>query len=310
MLLDVDAWLARCPPRLRPPLMRCAAGEISTEMALMHLVIGADRWETLAALFDELDRRLNGQVGAAATRLGALGRTARQHRHAWPQLKAILGALSHHEVSASPTAALARWRAAFDDAVAISPEASVALYSLGDAGLLAAATAEIVERLAAWGLLGRDRRLLEIGCGIGRFLSALAESFELLIGIDISRRMAEYAHRRCAGLDNVHVLQCGGQDLAFLADASIDLVLAADSFPYLVQSGGDLPARHMREAARVLRPGGDLLVLNFSYRGDLDRDRADARCLAEAAGLAVLREGSRDFVRWDGSTFHFRKTDR
>jgi hypothetical protein len=64
---------------------------------------------------------------------------------------------------------------------------------------------------------------------------------------------------------------------------------------------------HFREAARVLRAGGDLVVLNLTYRGDLARDREDARRLAAHGGLDLLRNGSRDLALWDGASFHLRK---
>ena len=42
---------------------------------------------------------------------------------------------------------------------------------------------------------------------------------------------------------------------------------------------------HFQEAARVLKPSGHFLILNFSYRGDLDADRADISRLAARAGF-------------------------
>ena len=69
-------------------------------------------------------------------------------------------------------------------------------------------------------------------------------------------------------------------------------------------------AAHFGEAARVLRAGGDFVILNLSYRGDLELDREDARRLADAAGLRVLRNGTGDLRLWDGTTFHLRKPER
>jgi hypothetical protein len=63
----------------------------------------------------------------------------------------------------------------------------------------------------------------------------------------------------------------------------------------------------MREAARVLRPGGDLLIFNLSYRGDLDCDRADLAALA-GDRFAVVRDGTRDLRLWDAPAFHLRRT--
>ena len=63
--------------------------------------------------------------------------------------------------------------------------------------------------------------------------------------------------------------------------------------PYLYRAGTALVAAQFAEAARVLRAGGDFVILNLSYRGDLELDREDARRLGAAVGLRVLRNGTR-----------------
>ena len=136
--------------------------------------------------------------------------------------------------------------------------------------------------------------------------SALAPRVASVTGLDLSAGMVAEAKRRCGALGNVTVRRSEGQSLAGVDDRSLDLVLAADVFPYLVEAGGDLAMRHCIEAARVLRPGGALLVLNYSYRGDMDADRRDAAAHAAAAGLVVERCGTRDFTRWDGVTYLMR----
>ena len=82
---------------------------------------------------------------------------------------------------------------------------------------------------------------------------------------------------------------------------------AADCFPFLVQAGGDLLDRQVAEFARVLRPGGDLLVFNWSYRGDDAADIADAHALAARHGFGVLHAGARPFAIWDGRGFQLRR---
>jgi hypothetical protein len=72
-------------------------------------------------------------------------------------------------------------------------------------------------------------------------------------------------------------------------------------------AGEDLARIHVEEASRVLRPGGALLVLNYSYRGDLEADRRDVRALFDAAGLTTERDGTQDFALWDASAYLGRK---
>ena len=188
----------------------------------------------------------------------------------------------------------------------MNAEASVALYSLGEPGLLHAATREVVDLFDQLAVLGPERHVLDIGCGIGRFERALADRVAAITGIDISPQMLQAARLRCAGLANVSFIETSGCDLAPLADGSYDAVLAIDVMPYLHRAGLPLVRAHFEEAARVLRAGGDFVILNFSYRGDLALDRQDARRLAAAAGFCVLRNGTMDLRLWDGVTFHLR----
>jgi SAM-dependent methyltransferase len=202
-------------------------------------------------------------------------------------------------------------RRLFDHAVAVAPEASVALYSLGSPDILERATEEIVIRLAAWDLLGKDRAALDIGCGIGRLERALAARLGSITGIDVSQGMIDEARRRCEGLANVGLRVCTGHDLAELALDPVDLVLAVDVFPYLVAAGWEIADRHVRDAARILRPGGSLAIFNFSYRGDHEADRADVAGLASRHGFRIQRHGAHDFTLWDGVTYLLtREADR
>jgi len=211
---------------------------------------------------------------------------------------------SDHDASGpTPEQGIARIAGFFDRAVAHSPEASVALYSLGDPAILAAATEEIVGWLAERGVLGPDMDVLDLGCGFGRVAAALAPRCRSVLGLDVSAGMVAEARRRQGGLPNARFAQTGGQDLAALPDAGFDLVLAIDSFPYIVQTGDAVAARHVADAARILRPGGGLAILNLSYRNDDALDLQDARRWAGAHGFRLAVADPRPFQLWDGSAY-------
>ena len=229
------------------------------------------------------------------------------HPQAWHIVRSTLKGVAHEQQGTDPDQALNAWAAVFDRLAIASPEASVALYSLGSPELLAAATAEIVALTDRLHLLGPTRDAIDVGCGIGRLAVALAPRMRSLRGFDIAERMVAEAQRRTAHLPNVDIRQSSGRDLAGVADRSCDLILAADVFPYLVQAGGGLARRHFVEFARVLRPGGGALILNYSYRGDLDADREDVTAAAQQSGLAVERLGEADLDLWDAATFLLRR---
>jgi SAM-dependent methyltransferase len=195
-------------------------------------------------------------------------------------------------------------RAMFDRAVATSEEASVALYSLGDAALLESATREILEQLSAWRLL-EDRRVLDFGCGTARVAVALSPFVAEVVGVDLSPKMIDVARRRTIDLANASFEVVSGDSLPF-EPARFDLAVAVDSMPYVVGLGSELVEANVAELVRVLRPGGDFLMFGFSYRDDLEADRRDVAALAERHGFDVLLNGAARFSRWNARTYWLR----
>jgi tRNA G46 methylase TrmB len=306
-----DEWLAGCRPPLRAPMQACAAGEVPVNIALMRMLVEAsDAGEVERALTDAIAHLEGGPERPGALRhLQQAVTLLRNNPQAFDVVRSVIAGVEHAGAAETPEAGVAQWAAVFDRAARASPEAGVALYALGNPALLRDATAEVVARMRDWGLLGATKAALDVGCGIGRFEEALAHELGLCVGIDIAAEMIVRAAKRCAGLPNLAFVRTSGCDLAAFADRSFDLVFAVDSFPYLVQSGQLLAALLVREAARVLKPGGALLVLNFSYRGDLTADRGDLRRAGTAAGLQVIRDGTQPFSLWDGTAFELRKQD-
>ncbi len=274
----------------------CEADEISPQVAIAQLLFaGLDRSGIMAAL----DRR-PGSAAVAEMRALVVGRGEALDALA-AEVRAT--AAQHSAAAATPAEGVAAIAAFFDRAVQHSPEASVGLYSLGDPAILAAATAEIVAWLSAQRLLREGADVLDLGCGIGRVSAALAPHCASVLAIDVSAGMVAEASRRLAALPHVVVRRTGGEDLDWLGAGTLDLVLAVDSFPYIVQAGGGTALRHVRGAMRALRPGGALCVLNLSYREDMGADRAEAAEWAAETGSRVLVDGTRPFRLWDGTAF-------
>jgi SAM-dependent methyltransferase len=156
--------------RAQAALQDCAQGRLPPNLAAMHLLIdGAD----LSAFEIEIARA---QEPESAERLRQARAFATESAAALvPRLSALL----NHNPGLDPADAVARWAAAFDAAVAAQPEASVALYSLGDPRLLDAASREIASALQDWGLTGPDGSF-DLVLAVDSFpylhLSAIAES--------------------------------------------------------------------------------------------------------------------------------------
>jgi ubiquinone/menaquinone biosynthesis C-methylase UbiE/DNA-binding transcriptional ArsR family regulator len=141
------------------------------------------------------------------------------------------------------------------------------------------------------------RALLDLGTGTGRMLELFAADIERGLGLDLSLDMLALARARLdrAGLKHCSVRQGDIYDLALPRD-SFDAVIIHQVLHFLDDS-----PRAIREASRVLRPGGHLLVVDFAPH-DLEFLREDYahRRLGfasetvtqwlEGAGLDVLRQ--------------------
>ena len=102
--------------------------------------------------------------------------------------------------------------------------------------------------------------LLDLGTGTGRMLELFGPDIERGLGLDLSLDMLALARARLdrAGLRHCTVRQGDIYDLA-LPKNSFDLVIVHQVLHFLDDGG-----RAVREAARVLRPGGRLLVVDFA----------------------------------------------
>lgn len=104
------------------------------------------------------------------------------------------------------------------------------------------------------------RSLLDLGTGTGRILELFGPRLERGLGIDLSLAMLAIARARLdrAGLRHCTVRQGDIYDLPLPKD-SFDAVVLHQVLHFLDDGAGAI-----REAARVLRPGGSLLVIDFA----------------------------------------------
>ena len=101
-------------------------------------------------------------------------------------------------------------------------------------------------------------RVLEVGVGTGISLPYYSNRCTI-VGVDISSAMLEVASQRVSDLRMTNVEQLAIMDVQDLAfdDASFDVVTAQ----YVVNTVPD-PEAALNEFMRVLKPGGELIVVN------------------------------------------------
>ena len=157
--------------------------------------------------------------------------------------------------------------------------------------------AEAIEAALLDALPSRVGRLLDVGTGTGRLLEVLSARADSVVGVDASRAMLALARGRLArmrldGATEAAVRQGDMYRLPF-PDGMFDAAVM-----HMLLHHADDPAAAVAEAARVLAPGGRLVVIDFSPHTGTDITRrlahrhlgfpdATVFALMAAAGLRV-----------------------
>lgn len=148
---------------------------------------------------------------------------------------------------------------------------SARLYDPG-VELLFGGTADVMRRMAIppvtamAACAGRPLRILDIGCGTARFLSQLGRALPdaQLYGLDLSKHYLGEARRHFAAAQDVSFVVENAESLPFAA-GYFDVVTSVFMFHELPKP---VRRRVVREARRVLAPGGRLVICDSAQLSD------------------------------------------
>lgn len=145
------------------------------------------------------------------------------------------------------------------------------------------------------------KRVLDVGCGDGVLSIRLAQEGAEVTGLDSDPRMLEAARRRAVDADVPVALVAGRAESLPFPDATFEVVVAVTVLCFVPE-----PLEAVAEMARVLRPGGRLVIGELgrhslwaakrriagwrgarTWRSARFRTGAELRRLSEAAGLEV-----------------------
>lgn len=137
---------------------------------------------------------------------------------------------------------------------------------------------------------GPFERVVDLGTGSGRMLTLLGKKARVSIGLDLSQNMLNIARSNAAkaGLDKVE-LRHGDIFATRLPSHSADLVIVHQVLHYLTD-----PAAAVQEAARLVAPGGKLLIVDFAPHG-LERLREEHQHRRLGFSDAEVRGWLKDF---------------
>ncbi len=145
--------------------------------------------------------------------------------------------------------------------------------------------------------LARDavnKRILEIGSGMGRLTEFFAKNFKEVHGLDISPTMLAIARKRLASLANITWTETPGTAIS-APDNYFDVVFSYDVFKHLASES--VVADYVAEIARTLKPGG-IMKLQLRTGAPIHRwwwfygvalTPEKIRTMLQSVGLDVLR---------------------
>jgi ubiquinone/menaquinone biosynthesis C-methylase UbiE len=112
----------------------------------------------------------------------------------------------------------------------------------------------------------RKLRLIDIGCGTGRFLDFVKQAWPRLpaLGLDLSEAYIRHARRHLKRWSRINLLVANAEAIP-APDNSCD---AVTSIFMLHELPPEVRRTVIGEAARVLRPGGRLILMDSLQRGD------------------------------------------
>ncbi len=140
------------------------------------------------------------------------------------------------------------------------------------------------------------RRVLDAGCGVGNFFSAVSDRIDLGVGIDLSPINISDARERFARCNNIRFLQADLDEQArALRQERFDTVVCLDVLEHIED---DLVL--FRQLADIVEPGGHLLIKvpacpwlfgSVDVASDHYRryNRPMLRSLVQQAGLEIVR---------------------
>jgi len=101
--------------------------------------------------------------------------------------------------------------------------------------------------------------IVDMGAGEGAFSLLLAQRAKQVIAVDASEKMIEVGREQAArhGVGNIEFRQ-GDMEEVPIESASADLVFFSQSLHHALH-----PERAIQEAARILRPGGRIVILDL-----------------------------------------------
>jgi ubiquinone/menaquinone biosynthesis C-methylase UbiE len=123
----------------------------------------------------------------------------------------------------------------------------------------------LLEFLTELGIKLQGKKVLDLGCGMGRIGIQFAKYGAVVFGIDISPEMIHIAQVNLAGIPNMHFQVGDGITLAQYQDRFFDFAWSYITFRHFPSRS--VVQGYIKEISRVLKDGGQFLIEGGNFHG-------------------------------------------
>ena len=146
---------------------------------------------------------------------------------------------------------------------------------------------------------------MDLGCGVGKYLPALARRFEKVVGVDLSPRLLEVDAEAAESLNNVKLVCADATEARRLTGQRVDVIVCAN----VLIMADDLKRHAILETARksLVRGGHLILVVPsmesalLTHRRLIEWNRRDGEqdpeAAAETEGIVPSKRTCRELLR-------------
>lgn len=107
------------------------------------------------------------------------------------------------------------------------------------------------------------KTVFEMGCGTGKYTKKIATLAKKIYANDISKVMIEQAKKACSSFQNITYI-CESAHKSGLPEHSVDIIFSAWGY---VAGDSELALNVEKEFERILKPGGEVWLLDNYYEG-------------------------------------------
>lgn len=149
----------------------------------------------------------------------------------------------------------------------------------------------------------RNKIVLEIGCGSGKYTGEVAKLSKKYYALDNSESLLQIAKAKSKGIQNIEFIHSSAAEIP-LSDNSVDVMFASWAFPPYDAIDGSV-----KEVDGVIKSGGHIWLIGNNPDGEFMDMRGNEEKQSEKEGMGWYKDNGYELVQVVNSNFDFPTID-